>query len=128
MLMALESLQPDGLLSFTMMLPDETVSQVTVTLFVPLPLVMLPPLIVQEYVSPELLVVEYVLEDNAHTVDEPETDGAGLALIFTLVVIVELVQEPSCVYTLYTPVSASVTEDLVGFCDDDEKLFGPDHT
>ena len=45
-------------------------------------------------------MVEYILEDDAHTDVEPDMEGAGLALIFTSVVTLELLQEPIWVYTV----------------------------
>lgn len=55
----------------------------------------------------------------------PGVGAAGVVLIVTDVVEVELVQPDTVALTEYVPALAVLAFVIVGFCEEDEKLFGP---
>lgn len=63
----------------------------------------------------------------AHTVSAPALafGAAGVGFTVTATVPAAEVQPSSVMVTLYVPPSANVATAIVGFCTEDEKLFGP---
>ena len=57
----------------------------------------------------------------------PATGVAGVTLIVTDVVPSGPAHPPTVTFTEYVPEEAVVTLDIVGFCEAEEKLFGPVH-
>ncbi|MBI3509154.1 MAG: hypothetical protein HY064_00710, partial [Bacteroidetes bacterium] len=53
--------------------------------------------------------------------------GDGTGFTVTTVVAFVLVHPATVTFTEYVPVAATVAPAIEGFCDDDEKLFGPVH-
>lgn len=128
----------------------------TVTATVPVPLVQPLTVTVNEYVPVAAVVAdaivgfcnaelnplgpvhEYVAAATAVVVSVsvlPEQIGlllpgdgvAGIGLTVTAVVPAALVQPPTLAVTEYVPVAAIVAPGIDGFCEDEEKLFGPVH-
>jgi hypothetical protein len=79
-------------------------------------------------VAPATGDAESVSVDPAQTGLLLEVVGAaGVVLTVTATVPARLVQPPTVTVTEYVPLAAAVTAAIVGFCNEDEKLFGPVH-
>jgi hypothetical protein len=77
-------------------------------------------------VAPPIVWAVKVREDPAHTGELEVTVGVdGIEIIFTATVPLFPAHPATVTKTEYVPVAAVVVTAMPGFCEDEEKLFGP---
>ena len=72
-----------------------------------------------------LLAVKFKVDPTQSGVLLPAVGAAGIGFITTVVVPKALAQPPTVAVTEYVPAANAVTPAILGFCNAEEKLFGP---